>query len=793
MVMTDGTQGGPKGTEGIITAAGAGNNEPPRSEEPFTDPFASDDSILATLSHEVRTPLNTIIGFADMMEQQLLGPIGNPRYRDYAADIVRSGRTVLDVLNDLLDRARFARTEGEDREFRHLIELAPDLICICRENLIEMINPAGANMLGIADRSKLVGRPVLDFVTDDCRDMMAGDVGRLTAAKLRVPLTFQRPDGITVEAEVAALPYQDPTDTGSPAVMLMARDVTERNRALMTMAAQEEHLRKIMDTVVEGIIAIDEAGVIESANPAADAIFERRQGNLIGVHVDDVIIGLDMSDEAGFGKPREITGRRGNGAEFPAEISISVMRDGQRRVYIGALHDITDRRRAQERLEFMATRDPLTRLPNRNLFQERLTMAIQRAEASDGMVAVLLVDLDNFKNVNDVFGHLVGDQLLCAASSRLVDSVGPEETVARLSGDEFNVLLENLDDSRSVQAVADDILRAMALPFQINGNEIYMSASLGVAVYPEDAGSMAELIRNVDTAAHHAKRAGRARVQFYTRQLSDEVLRRVAIANDLRRAVEGDELTLLYQPKVDLSEQRIVGCEALLRWTSPRLGPVSPDEFIPVAEETAMIVPIGEWVLRAACRQAAAWQRAGLPAIHVGVNLSAQQFLLGDLADGVMATLGECNLAPEFLDLELTESMLIENPEQTIATLHRLKSAGVSISMDDFGTGYSSLSYLTRFPLDSLKVDRAFVTNLPDDRDSVAIVRAIVSMAKNLGLNIVAEGLETEQQVGFLHGLGCHVGQGYLFSRPLPADAFEQLVASRAPAFSGPFIGAVAD
>ncbi len=667
--MTDGTQGGPKGTDGIATAADQ-DNEPPSLEEPFTDPFASEDSILATLSHEMRTPLNTIIGFADMMEQQLLGPIGNAKYRDYDSDIVRAGRTMLDILNDLLDRARFARADGEENELRHLIELAPDLICICRDNVITMINPAGANMLGVPDANKLIGRPILDFVAADCHDMIGGDVGQLVAAKLRVPLTFTRPDEITVEAEVAALPYEDPTGDGAPAVMLMARDVTERNRALMAVAAREEHLRKVMDTVSEGIVTMDATGVIESANPAAETIFGFHPGCLVGANANTLTDGLDLDDPTTLGVFRELTGRRRDGSAFPLEIGVNLMQEGNHSVYIGAMRDITGRKQARERLEFMATRDPLTLLPNRNLFRERLAAAMRRADTEGGMIAVLMVDLDNFKNVNDVFGHLTGDRLLQTASQRLSECVRANDTVARLSGDEFNVLLDGVDGAAQVEGLAQAIIAAMAEPFRVDNSEIFISASAGVVIYPDHAASMPELVRNVDTAVHHAKRSGRAQVQFYTRHLSDEVQRRVAIAHGLRRAVAEDELTLHYQPKVDLASRRIIGCEALLRWTSAELGPVSPDEFIAIAEETAMIVPIGEWVLQTACRQAAAWRAEGLPPFHVGVNLSAHQFLHGNLADSILATLDKYGLPPDHLDLELTESMLVENPEQTIATLH---------------------------------------------------------------------------------------------------------------------------
>ena len=327
------------------------------------------------------------------------------------------------------------------------------------------------------------------------------------------------------------------------------------------------------------------------------------------------------------------------------------------------------------------------------------------------------------------------------------------------------------------------ILKRLSDPFFVDGREIYTTGSIGVVLYPDSAEDIGELMRNVDTAAHQAKKQGRDNYQFYSERLSAEVRRRLEIETGLRHALENDQLTLAYQAMVDLGTRKISGAEALLRWESPEIGTVSPDEFIPIAEESGLIVAIGHWVLKTACRDAAHWTKLIADPVQVGVNLSALQFRHGDLIASIENALGASGLPADLLDLELTESMLVENPEETIESLKKLKDLGMSVSIDDFGTGYSSLSYLTRFPLDSLKVDRAFVANLPDDRDAVAIVRAIVSMAKNLGLKIIAEGVETENQVGFLHALGCHVGQGYLFSKPIPAEDFKKLLTGNRPVF----------
>ncbi len=336
--------------------------------------------------------------------------------------------------------------------------------------------------------------------------------------------------------------------------------------------------------------------------------------------------------------------------------------------------------------------------------------------------------------------------------------------------------MDGIDTPDDAHALAERALNALSIPYEIGGREIYSSASIGVVIYPDHAGSVSELLRNVDTAANAAKREGRAHFQVYTRRMSEEVHRRVEIGHELRRALERDEFSLFYQAKVDLATREIMGAEALLRWTSAVLGPVSPAEFVPIAEETGLIVPIGEWVLSTACKEAAAWPANGRRPIQVAVNLSALQFYQGDLISWVRHSLDSSKLRAQQLDLELTESLLVEKPQETIRVLQILKEMGISISMDDFGTGYSSLSYLTRFPLDSLKIDRAFVTNLPDDAEAVVIARAIVGMAKQLDLHIVAEGVETNEQVTFLHELGCQVGQGYLFSKPIPNSEFKRLI-----------------
>jgi diguanylate cyclase (GGDEF)-like protein/PAS domain S-box-containing protein len=758
----------------------------------------ANQALLETLSHDLRTPLNTILGFADMMDQQILGPVNNAHYRSYAEDICKSGRSMLEIMDDVLERKRFEKIKSSGSDFRQLIDLAPDLIGICRGDELQLINPAGANMLGLWPVDTAIGRSFIDFVHPDFKQKLKGGFNKLVDGQARIPLRLKRADGAEVDIELAAIPYQgDEGENDGSLIMLMARDVSEKNRAVRHLAAREEYLRKVMDTVVDGIVAVDEEGKIETVNPAIEAIFGYDRGELIDqqafILLSESVKAFDVghlrsylkSGESPYiGSRQEMVGRRKDGAAVPIELAISVLNVGGRHVFIGAVHDITERNENAARLRQMATHDPLTGMPNRAAFMDHLAGAIERADVSEDRIAVLLINLDNFKSVNDGLGHDVGDQLLISAGKRMEKGLQNKGFVTHLGADSYGVIVEEIHTEEDARALANQVLGLIAVPFDIDTNEIFMSASIGIGLYPVIADDHTDLMRKVDTAVHHAKDLGRANFQFYTSELSSNVKRRMQIEAGLRSALENDEFTVFYQAKVDLEQRRITGAEALLRWTSPDLGFVSPEEFIPVAEATGLVVPIGDWVLRNACQDAVGWSEYTDHPVQVAVNLSAMQFLQGDLIADVKSALSDSTLPATRLDLELTESMLVENPDKTIKTLLQLKELGISISMDDFGTGYSSLSYLTKFPLDTLKVDRAFVMNLPDDPDAVAIASAIVSMAHELHLHIVAEGIETDDQMGFLQNLGCHVGQGYLFSKPIPGDEFISILKNGVPALA---------
>lgn len=455
----------------------------------------------------------------------------------------------------------------------------------------------------------------------------------------------------------------------------------------------------------------------------------------------------------------------------------------------GTVQDITERINAEEKIRFLAYYDGLTGLPNRQLFLEHFNQALFAAQRDDSKVALLYLDLDRFKRINDTLGHSAGDKLLKAISICLADSIRssdivakaclpgkPGVTLSRLGGDEFTILLTRLDEEEHAGRVAQRILDLLSQPVRVAGQEVYISGSIGITLFPSDGEDVDVLLRNADVAMYHAKESGRNSFQYFSEQMNQRTMEKLGIETDLKKALERDELLLYYQPQIDLLTGKVAGMEALARWQHPRLGMVPPAMFIPIAEEAGLIIDIGQWVLHEACRQAVQWQQAGFAPLRMGVNISSLQFKQQSLASLVHQVLQKTGFAARYLELELTESAIMQNVSQVNDTLIELKELGVNLSVDDFGTGYSSMSYLKRLPLDTLKIDRSFVMDITTDANDAAIIKAIIALAKSLGLKTIAEGVETAEQLAFLQEQRCDEIQGYFISRPLPGPEIERFL-----------------
>jgi diguanylate cyclase (GGDEF)-like protein/PAS domain S-box-containing protein len=470
----------------------------------------------------------------------------------------------------------------------------------------------------------------------------------------------------------------------------------------------------------------------------------------------------------------ELMDRRKDGEVYPKWLSITVVRNenGDISNYIGLFSDITERKASHERIQYLAHFDALTDLPNRSLLKDHLNLAIEMAKRNQTQLAILFLDLDRFKIVNDSLGHHAGDLLLKIASERLKNCTRKSDTVARLGGDEFVILLSHIRESSDAARVAKKVNDAVAAPFVLDGVEVNLGTSIGIAVYPDNGLDGPELIKNADAAMYYAKENEKNHFQFFSPVMNDKAFEQLELENDLRLALRKGEFFLQYQPQIDILTGNIIGAEALIRWQHPKRGLVPPNNFISLAERCGLIVPIGEWVFRTACLQNMAWQKEGLAPIVIAVNIAAQQFRHKNFSDSLVAILDETGVNPNLIELEITESAIMENAEAILNTLHALKAIGLKLSIDDFGTGYSSLSYLKHFPIDKLKIDRSFVMDITDDSKNNAIIETIIHLGGNLGIKVIAEGVETAEQLATLEKLGCDEIQGYYFSRPLDAPHF---------------------
>ena len=578
---------------------------------------------------------------------------------------------------------------------------------------------------------------------------------------------------------------------------MLSRDLTER-RGMEQQLAQANRLQQaILEYAPFAIISTTAEGIVRSVNPAAERMLGRGADELLdGTRfatlfepADVALRAAELSQEAGtrvapgfevfaHQARQGVTDERewnltcGDGSSVPAHVTLTALRDntGSLNGFLAIAYDITERKRRDEYTRHIAHHDAVTGLPNRVLLQDRLQMAMKRSSREGSLVGVLMIDLDHFKRINDSLGHHIGDLMLSKISERLGSCVRRGDTVARMGGDEFVVMLPDMADGDGIKRIAATIVERVSAPIVAAGHELHVTPSVGVSIFPSDGQDVHALLRHADMAMYQAKAAGRRCYRVFSSAMERAAAEKLELEAAMRRALERDEFVIHYQPQVCLNSGRVVGVEALLRWTDPVRGPMSPSHFIPVAEETGLIVPLGEWVLRTACRDAVRLQRhAGVP-LHLSVNLSPRQFRQTNLHTMIEKALSDSGLEPGTLELEITEGVLMDSSDETSDRLQRLRALGLTFAVDDFGTGYSSLSYITRFPIDTLKIDRSFVSRLPDSPGDAAVAQTIIALAHSLRIKVVAEGVETEQQLDFLRARRCDVGQGFRFGKGGTAD-----------------------
>jgi len=691
------------------------------------------------------------------------------------------------ALTDITERRR------SEELFRASVESAPlAMLMINREGTIILANAEAVRLFGYGHK-ELLGHQVEMLVPDRLKpgysELRAGFLLHPEARRMGVghDLYAVRKDGTEFPVEIGLNPIE--TEHGT-FILSAIVDVTDRKRAEAALQESEARKTAIVQSALDCIVTINHEGKILEFNPAAERVFGYASAEVVGRALAEVIIppslreahrqGLTRYLATGethiLGKRIEMNAMRSDGTEFPVELSVTPLGSGVAPIFTGFIRDITQRKAAEADIERLAYFDPLTQLPNRRLLLDRLQHAVAARARNRNLGAILFVDLDDFKNLNDTEGHDVGDLLLQRVAGRLRVCVRAGDTIARQGGDEFVVMLENLSENPQeaafqAKAIGEKILGAIAQHCLVAGREYHCTASVGVALFGDHRESVDDLLKRADLAMYRAKASGSNRVQFFDSKMQAGVARHASMAADLRRAVQEGEFVLLYQPQVD-DEGRLTGAEALIRWDHSRRGLVSPAEFIPLAEETGLIQPLGEWVLETVCAQLVTWSaRPDTAHLTLAVNVSAHEFRHPDFVARVLEVVHRARADPHKLVLEFTESQLVANIEESIDKMTALKGSGAALCLDDFCTGYSSLSYLKQLPLSQLKIDQSFVRNILTDPNGASIARTIVGLGQSLGLAVIAEGVETEEHRAFLARQGCHAFQGYLFGRPGSVEA----------------------
>ena len=695
------------------------------------------------------------------------------------------------------DATERVHSQEELRRFRMALDSSIDAVYLIDRERMRFIdaNETASLTLGYSHEELLTLGPQ-DLKPDegelDKIRRRFDDVVRSEAKTGMIRTVHQRKDGTRFPVEVYLRAVQS---EGRQLLVAAVRDITARLHAEVVLRESEERFRVAFNQAAVGLAHVAPDGRWLMVNRKLCEIVGYSQAEMLNMRFQDITHPEDVIADYALAQcmrnweldeqSREKRYLHKSGYYIWVNLTTSTVRDanGKPKYYSTVIEDISRRKQIEEELLHLANHDALTGLPNRWLLLDRLSQALVFANRVGTQVAVLLIDLDRFKNINDSLGHEVGDKIIREIGRRLSACTSTGDTVARLSGDEFALIRPDVIREEAVAVLAQHILAGLSQPMQIEGHEFYPTASIGIGIYPRDGRDGQALLKNADTAMYRAKDAGRNNFQFYAHEMNARALDRLKLESGLRRALERDEFVLHYQPQMDIASGRIVGVEALLRWAPPGQPMVFPNEFIPIAEETGFIVQIGEWVLRTACMQAYAWRDSGLfGALRIGVNLSARQFRQQAVADMVSQVLSATGCSPAALELEITESVVMEDPEAATLTLQKLSEMGVHLSIDDFGTGYSSLSYLKRFPINSLKIDKSFVRDITTDADDAAIAKAVIALAHSLKLKVIAEGVETQEQLAFLRVQECDYMQGYLLSRPLAIDELEQLLRCRAAA-----------
>jgi diguanylate cyclase (GGDEF)-like protein/PAS domain S-box-containing protein len=698
--------------------------------------------------------------------------------RDASGNVVGASAIARDVTEEKRSEAALRQSE---EQYRFLFEGNPVAMYIYDRRTLRIVavNQAAIEQYRFT-KQEFLHMTVADIRPEEDIPSLLQDMAAQTdGLQNRGSWRHRRKDGAILDVEIVCHPLNF---RGAESILVAAHDVTERKRAEESLQQAEEKYRGIFEDSVIGIFQATPDRRLVSINRtlaqmhgygSSEEMMEdvSRRGPQLFVDPSRMTEMTQIVAEGGTVRGTELEIYRRDGTTKWVRMNLRGIRDASGNVVLreGTVEDITEHKAASERIKFLAYYDALTELPQRALLQDRLELALAGARRKHEKVALLFLDLDRFKSVNDSFGHSFGDIVLKAVAQRLKACAREQDTVARVGGDEFLILLNGVKDTADAAIAAERIMRAMNASLVLQGHSFSVGCSIGISLYPEHGMDGETLIKNADAAMYCAKEAGRGNVRFYTDQMNAEAMERLAMDKNLRLAVEREEFFLVYQPQMEIESGRITGFEALIRWQHPEMGLVPPDRFISVAENNGLILPIGEWVLRTACAQARRWQDAGLPAVPVAVNVSAVQFRQESFCAVVRRVLQETGLPPEYLELELTESVLMSNADVTLSVLQELKGMGMKLAIDDFGTGYSSLSYLSQFPVDKLKIDQSFIRDAVENCGDAAITTAIISMTKSLRLKVIAEGVENEAQLFFLREHRCDEIQGYYFSKPLSA------------------------